>query len=247
MALIHENSEAQERHAALCAAALLSLLAVTWYIYVPAISGFFLLDDFDNLSALKAGVTDLPSLAHFLSIGNAGPLGRPLSKLTFLIDDNAWPSDPAAFKRTNIFLHMLCVVIAFAALRRLLSTVWTHRAACNAALAVAALWALHPLNMSTVAYVVQRMTILATLFILSGILAHVAIRQSERISVRWQLALASASMAFFTGLAAYSKETGVLLPVYILALEATVLRSSDNDHEPSNGGVAPSRLLQPHC
>jgi hypothetical protein len=77
-------------------------------------------------------------------------------------------------------------------------------------LLAAALWLLHPLFVSTVLYVIQRMAMLSALFTLLAMLAYVHGRMSwgrgERTRAAWLLA----SVPIATVLAALSKENGVL-------------------------------------
>jgi hypothetical protein len=72
------------------------LLVAAWMVYQPAIEGPFLLDDYDNLGLLSNNIDSLGGLNYYLSHGNAGPLGRPIAKLSFLLDDNAWPSEASS-------------------------------------------------------------------------------------------------------------------------------------------------------
>lgn len=182
-----------------------------------------MLDDFDNLSALEVNVTDRQSLIAYLETGKAGPLGRPISKLSFLLDDNAWPSHPENFKRTNLLIHLLVGILIFAALRIILKIYFEKHTSDLLALFVTALWLTHPFQVSTVSYVVQRMTQLSSLFIVTGVITHLYIRTRFQKPQPEHVALLTASLIGFTLLASFSKENGVLLAVYLLTLEATVL------------------------
>ncbi|WPL18324.1 hypothetical protein Thiowin_03395 [Thiorhodovibrio winogradskyi] len=213
-------------HQLFVAVIFVGILGVVWVTYQPAIPGAFMLDDFDNLGALgKSPVESWSSLLTYLAIGNAGPLGRPLSKLSFLINDNAWPSHPASFKQTNLFIHLLIGVLVFAISRLLLKPFVAQNAGDWIAIVATSLWLLHPLQVSTVMYVVQRMTQLATLFVLAGVAGHVMIRtQINNIETRYLLLL-TLSVIVFTILAMLSKESGVLLPLYLFVIEFTLLSS----------------------
>ncbi|WP_152438647.1 MULTISPECIES: tetratricopeptide repeat protein [unclassified Marinobacter] len=212
-------------HSVMVSTAFCVLLALTWFVYQPGLSGPFFLDDFDNLSALEGGVESVGDLNHYLSIGNAGPLGRPVAKLSFLLDDNNWPSNPEDFKKTNLLIHLLVGIIGFIALRVLGRQLLKDSSANWIALAATAIWLVHPMQVSTVLYVVQRMTQLSALFSLLGIAAHLFLRMRYPEPRIFQLALLSGSLGLFTLLAILSKESGALLPVYILVIEATILAS----------------------
>jgi hypothetical protein len=206
------------------ALAFVLMLFTTWISYQPAIQGPFLLDDFDNLGALSYGVNNQASLHNYLATGNAGPLGRPLAKLSFLLDDQAWPSDPAPFKRTNLLIHLLCAVLLFVALRQLLRMAGHPTSADAIALFITALWALHPFNVSTVMYVVQRMAQLSAMFILAGIGLHLWLRSRDFASEWARVILLSISLVACGLCSALSKESGVLMLMYLLAIEGILLK-----------------------
>ncbi|CAI8832807.1 tetratricopeptide repeat protein [Methylocaldum szegediense] len=205
------------------------LLTLTLVVYWFGLKGPFLFDDFANLPALAdfGGIRDFQSLRLFLLNGIAGPTGRPLSLLSFLIDDNAWPSDPWHFKYTNLMFHLLngCL-LSWLTFRIFKFRGRSDAAAGWIALFIGSFWLLHPLNVSTVLYVVQRMAMLSTLFVLTGLLVYVRGRtllaEARPSAYLWMTAGIG-----FTVLATLSKENGALLPVLALALEYTVLSSAD--------------------
>src|SRR6185437_2183905 len=91
------------------ALALAALLALTWWVYHPGLSGDFLFDDFANLPAIGATgpVDNWATFWRYITSGNADPSGRPLTLLTFLIDARDWPASPYPFKVTNVILHLI--------------------------------------------------------------------------------------------------------------------------------------------
>jgi len=107
--------------ALLSCAALVALLAATWLIYSPGLSGGYLFDDYANLPAIGATgpVDNGATLARYLTSGTADPTGRPLTLASFLIDARDWPADPRAFKITNVLLHLLNGALLYAVLLRL--------------------------------------------------------------------------------------------------------------------------------
>lgn len=199
-----------------------AILFATIGSFWPALSGPFLLDDFNNLEPLSAagGVTDWATFQQFVFGGRAGPTGRPLALLSFLINDYTWPSDPWGFKYTNLLIHVLngCLVFIFSSqIAGLLHS--SKKAAYLSALAACALWLLHPLLFSTVMLVIQRMTELMMTFSLLGLIAYLAGR--KRLSTHPSSAYIqmSISIVVFGALATLSKENGALLPLYVLIIE----------------------------
>ncbi len=215
-----------DRHSLLISLFLLTTLLTGWIVFAPGLNGPFMLDDFDNLGALEVGVTDFQSFDQYMSRGNAGPLDRPISKLTFLLNDNAWPSDPESFKRTNILIHLLLGVVLFALLRLVGRKVTSSSGADWVAVFATALWLLHPFQVSTVLYAVQRMTQLSALFIVIGVVVHGYLRERDHAMELKTLILLSLNLGGFMLLAAFSKENGVLLPVFIAVLELTILANN---------------------
>lgn len=192
-------------------------------IYWPGLNGGFLFDDQPNLSAMGdlGGVTNWESFQAFVLSGGAGPTGRPLSLISFLLDDNTWPSHAPWFKKTNLLIHILCGLLlcwATLLLLRNLRSVSESQAQWIAVLACA-FWILHPYMVSTTLYVVQRMAQLATLFCLAGIALYLYARlQLAKESWRAYI-LMSLAVGIGTLLAVLSKENGALLPLLILVIE----------------------------
>lgn len=200
----------------------MALGLVLLLIYRPGLSGGFLFDDFANLPALGryGPVVDFNGLLRYLTSGIADPSGRPVAMLSFLLDANDWPAEPWSFKRTNLVIHVLNALTLYVVLLRLGILAGLREAAARDASALAAaLWALHPLWVSTVLYVVQRHAMLATLFVLLGVWTWLAAQQrfcAGRNRAGWALALAS--VLGFGTLAGLSKPNGFLLPLLLLVL-----------------------------
>lgn len=203
------------------AAFFLVLLAALWLLW-PGTGGGFLFDDYPNLQPLKelGGIHDLDDLRTFVFGGGAGPTGRPLAMLSFLIEDNAWGGNPTSYKYTNLLLHLLngCL-LAWAGL--LLGRLYglSEDRAQQLAVFNAAIWLLHPLFISTVFYIVQRMAILATLFCLAAITGYLhgrlLLQKRPRSAYLWM----GLSIALGTLLGVLSKENAALLPLLILVIE----------------------------
>lgn len=209
----------------------LLMVSLTLIVYWPGLNGPFLLDDFGNLDQLGklGGVRNWETFQLYIFSNNSGVGGRPLSMLSFLLNDNNWPSDPFSFKYTNLLLHLLAGVLLTGLIDRLLRICNPQRNTAHVAyvaLFTAALWLLHPFNVSTTLYVVQRMAILSALFSIAGLLVYVSGRDLLARQPRRAYALMTISVVIFTPLAVLSKENGALLPLLIAILEYTALRYS---------------------
>jgi len=217
---------------------LLCILAATVACYLPGLTGHFIFDDGANIgknSYLKIHSLDAASLWQAASSGSAGLLQRPISTMSFAINHYFTGMDAYYFKLTNLGIHLLNGVLVFLLARLLLGLHLRLRGAADdnmaawVALAVAALWLLHPFNLTGVLYVVQRMTSLAALFTLAGLTLYLYGRKSLLDGKQSGFAAIAVAIFIFTPLAALCKENGVLLPLFMLVIEATLLRWSAPD------------------
>lgn len=194
--------------------------------YSDGLRGPFVFDDYNNIVANKAlfGISDAgDGVLQALLSGNAGPLKRPLSMLSFALNHAATGLDAFYFKLTNLAIHLVNALLVFLVCRRLLEagnligakTAWI-------ALGASVVWMLHPMQLTSVLYVVQRMTSLCATFMLIGTLAYLAARQrmlaGERYSVHLWL-----FVPVLGGLATLTKENGALLFPLLLVIEWTLL------------------------
>jgi hypothetical protein len=204
---------------------LLLALAVT-LVYWPGLFGPLIFDDEPNLAPVGQWIQGQADWRSVVFGNNSGPLGRPVSMASFVA--NAAVSGPSilGFKVGNLLIHLLAGLALFALLRRLFS-----RDPALAGLGVllplvvTAVWLLHPMLVGTVLYVVQRMALLAVLFMVLAVLAYVQGRldlESGR-TLRGH-ALILGAMPALTALAALSKENGLLAPLICLVVEWACFR-----------------------
>lgn len=208
-------------------AALLFILLGTFFTYFGSLNTIFILDDWPNLtplSSLSKQSLSLTALIEFLANNRSGELGRPVSLLSFALQADAWPNNPAAFKAVNLTLHLLNGLAIFLICRRLMRIRSLSETEKNwLPLAVCGLWLVHPIHVCTVLYAVQRMTLLMSFFSLYALVGYLhgretALRQTGK--GYWQMGLS----VFAVGtLAVFSKENGVLIMLYLAALEYTLL------------------------
>ncbi|WP_448509871.1 hypothetical protein [Immundisolibacter sp.] len=157
-------------------AALLGLMLLTALAYWPGLSGPFLFDDSTNIlhnAPLRLGSLAPAELWRAAWSLESGPLKRPLAYLSFALNHYfASGFDAFAFKATNLVIHLLNTLLVAALAWRLGAGALANQAGRRRgfALLAAALFALHPLALSPVLYVVQRMASLSTLFVLAAVL-----------------------------------------------------------------------------
>jgi hypothetical protein len=197
---------------------LLIVCVVAW-AYWPGLQGPLLLDDFSNLASLEK--LDLQrDFAVDIVGGNAsGPLGRPLSMASFVLESLYLDDGVPGQKRLGVFIHLINACLVLLLCLRLLRAAGIRRPMWFAGL-TAGLWLSAPLLLSTTLYVVQRMTLLAAMFSLIALCAYCIARdrnlEGERALRWWLLALASTVCAFL------SKENGLLTLPMMTAIEVFI-------------------------
>jgi len=197
-------------------------------IYWAGLHGPFLFDDFPNLAALDS-IDHLGSwrdLGIYLSQPRSFP-GRPLAMLSFLLQKPSWPHDPFAFKLANLCIHLANGLLVFLLTKRLAGASLTTRPGTDTtwpALLAAAAWLVCPIQLSAILLVVQRMTLLMALFVLLGLIVYLKALFDDRASVWRRGIFMVLGLGACTVLAFLSKENGILLPLYALVLDATLLR-----------------------
>jgi hypothetical protein len=198
-----------------------AVLAVYW----AGLHGAFFFDDGASIltaPGVRLTTFSVEALEQAWFSGGAGPFGRPIAQLTFAINHYFTGFNPFAFKATNLAIHLICGLLVFNLMRRLLAAEtppMTRAQGGRALLAsgvVSALWLLHPIQLLPVLHVVQRMTSLSALFLLASFLLH--IKGRERAG-RAGVAMLVCAWGLFLPLSVLSKETGVLFPAFALAWE----------------------------
>jgi len=201
--------------------ALIPLVTVTYW---PALDNGFQFDDRPNIVLNPAVHAQRPTPEALWRAALESPLARrPLAYVTFALDWWRGAGEPRAFQQTNLALHALNAVLVFALLVEILSAARGHRdrAVVAAALGGSALWAVHPIQVQAVTYVVQRMATMAAGFTLLSVLLYLKGRKSAShpTAVVW---LAASVAAMLVG--AVSKEIAWVTPVLMLLCELAVVR-----------------------
>ena len=85
---------------------------------------------------------------------------------------------------------------------------------------VSLIWAIHPINLTSVLYIVQRMTSLSTLFSLGAVIFYLSARNRWlNHSYSWRVGATFIASIMSLLLALFSKENAVLIPLIILLIE----------------------------
>jgi hypothetical protein len=177
---------------------------------------------------------------------------RPLASLSIALNHYFSGLDPWPMKATNLLIHLLNGVLLYALLRRIAAALRTGTAdilsaseTCSRdgcapvshvpvagqwqrgdwlALFVTTAWLLHPINLTAVLYVVQRMESLAQLFVLLGLLLYLDARQRQSEGRGGSMLRLWIGVPLCTLLGLAAKESAVLLPLFALILELVMFR-----------------------
>ncbi len=221
------------------AAWLMAIITVitAWLIYLPGLHGPFVFDDRVNLieqSQIHITELSLENLSRAAQSSGSGPLGRPIAMGSFAVNYYFAGLNTFAYKTTNLAIHLMSGLLIYLLTMRLLAHVpylQNHTQAFLTqdrrrwlGLAVAAIWLCHPLNVTSVLYIVQRMNSLATLFMLAGLLTYAIGRKQILDGRRLGLLTVFGAVPVFTLLAMLSKENGALLPLLVILIEVFFFR-----------------------
>jgi tetratricopeptide (TPR) repeat protein len=130
---------------------------------------------------------------------------HPLTLLSHMLDVQVFGLEPAGHHAVNLALHVFNVLLLYWLLAATTSQWWPSAL-------VAALFAVHPLNVQTVAWVSERKSLLSTAFWLLALLVHVGYRRQPGRKKYFLLLLLSA-------LALASKPMAVTLPLTLVLLD----------------------------
>lgn len=144
---------------------------------------------------------------------------HPITWLSHALDCQLYGLNPAGHHVTNVLFHVANVLLLFALLRRLTGAFW------RAAL-VAALFAVHPQRVESVAWVAERKDVLSGFFFLLTLLTYAAYAQACQRSDRSRWPAYAAALVFLA-LGLMSKPMLVTTPFVLLLLDVWPLRRVD--------------------
>jgi tetratricopeptide (TPR) repeat protein len=209
------------RHTLLISALLIGITLITFWPLLNC--GFVNLDD-------NFYVTQNPRVAAGLTSENVAWAFQnayygnwaPLTLLSHMLDVQLFGLRPAGHHATNLFLHTLNVLLLFLVLEQMTARTWPSAV-------VAALFAVHPAHVESVAWISARKDVLSTFFALLCLLAYVKyvrrkleIRNpksetSSQFEIRRETWFVLSLVLFALGL--LSKSMVVTLPFLLLLLD----------------------------
>lgn len=184
-----------------------ALAFMTLVVFSPVWTHEFLLYDdtmyVTNNAVVGAGLTWRGVIWAFTTTFTGN--WHPLAWLSHMADVEAFGMVPRWHHLVNLILHVINAVLLFLVLRAMTGALW--RSAM-----VAALFAVHPLHVESVAWVAERKDVLSAMFWMLALAAYLGYTRRSG-AVRY----AAVALAFFLGLLA--KPMVITLPFVLLLLD----------------------------
>ncbi len=145
---------------------------------------------------------------------------HPVMWLSLLLDYQLWGLRPMPYHVTNLLLHVLNTMLVVVYVERLLRAVSSlvERERYAVALAVGIVFAIHPLQVESVAWIAERKTLLCAAFILASLYAQVKLAERPSGGGWWW------AMNGWFALALLSKPMAIPLPAIMLGIDWYPLR-----------------------
>ncbi|PYJ11486.1 MAG: hypothetical protein DMF06_02275 [Verrucomicrobia bacterium] len=204
------------------------LIAITWIVFGQTRHFDFInFDDSDYVyknQEVMRGLTFGGIAWAFTHLHAAN--WHPVTWISHMLDCQLYGLNPAGHHLTNVAIHTAAVVLLFRVLRRMTGALWLSAF-------VAAVFAIHPLRVESVAWIAERKDLLSGLFFVLTITAY--FRYTRKPSLR------SYGLVFLSlALGLMSKPMLVTAPFVLLLLDYWPLHRMAT---PDGGGNTPVRLI----
>ncbi len=196
--------------------ALLALLAVTFCIYIPSLSGEFVIDDVIFIQD-NPYIKDIRQVSRYFTKGlwensalevNTEAMYRPMNLAPFLLGHALWGAHPVGYHALLLLLHLANICLVYVLVHTL------TKSSIAAATFGAAVFALHPTRVESVAWISGGIDPLVTLFLLIAFVAHLFFVAGDKSEKQWRYLVLT---LFSFQLALWSKEAAIIFPLIIVA------------------------------
>ncbi len=208
------------------------ILLTTFLVYLPAMNGAMLWDDDSHVT--RPELQSITGLYRIWFEPGATQQYYPLLHSAFWLEHKLWGDSVLGYHIVSVLWHMLAVTLAYWNLKKL---------KIPAHLLVAAIFALHPVMVESVAWISEQKNTLSTVFYLGAMLAYLKFDGSRRGS-HYLLALGLFTLALLTktatvtlppalliiawrqrGSLSWRRDVRPLVPFFVLGAAAGVLTS----------------------
>jgi len=210
----------------------IALVLLTWILYAQVSHFDFVnLDDDDYVASnvhVQAGLTW--DTLRWAATSREASNWHPLTWISHSLDWGLFGGNPAGHHLTSVLFHSLDVLILFLGLTRV-----TGRS--GRSLVVAALFAVHPLNVESVAWIAERKSVLSAFFFLLALVAYGWYGRKPGLA-RYLMVLGLFILALG------SKPMVITLPCVLLLLDVWPLARVSGWTQPSEVFPAPQRTVR---
>jgi tetratricopeptide (TPR) repeat protein len=213
----------------------LALTVLVWLVFSQTLGHDFINFDDDRYVYENAEVSRGLTLEGFkwLLTHSHASLWHPLTTLSHMIDCQTYGLRPAGHHFTNVLLHNVGAVLLFLALSQLTGSVW--RSAF-----VAAIFAIHPMHVESVAWVAERKDVLSGVFFALTLGAYTRYARAPSVA-RYVM------MSIFVACGLMSKATFVTVPFVLLLLDYWPLErwhgAGSKEHRAQTSSASTSKHL----
>ena len=212
----------------------ITLLILLLAVYSNSFQGDWHFDDFPNIvknSHIQIKSLSLPELKQSITGIYQDRLLRPFSYASFALNYYVGGLNVFGFHLVNFFIHYLSSVFLFLfifnTLKLPLCKNQYENIAYPVALLATVLWSVHPVFVTSVSYIVQRMTSMAGLFYIMSMYFYLKGRMSKTKgkSIGFFIFCALAGMASLL-----TKENAVMLPFSILLFDLLLIQGATKEN-----------------
>ena len=210
----------------------LALLGLTWAVYAPVRGyGFVDFDDPDvivNNAHVNGGLT--AANARWAVTGYSMGHWEPLTWWSLQADVSLWHGRPGPMHVENVLLHAAGSVVLFGLMA-------SATGAVGRSAVVAALFAVHPMHVESVAWITERRDVLSTPLLFAAVWSYVKYVRAGGRRRAWYAAF----LALY-GLSLTAKATGMTLPAALLLVDVWPLRRAEWDRPASWVRLLPEKV-----
>ncbi|MCF6338620.1 MAG: tetratricopeptide repeat protein [Gammaproteobacteria bacterium] len=199
-------------------------------VFASSLGGDFVMDDWPVIKE-NSKITDTKYIPDYFTRGvwantdlaeEAGigghSLYRPVFLLTLNLSYQLWGDSALGYHALNLTLHSINTILVYFLILGFLSPSYRMVAGMSAAI-----FAVHPVHVESVAWIAGMTDPLVSLFLLSGFLLHRRWYQSTSRKKKWIYAI-SAPLCF--ALALLSKETAIFFPLILIIYDVLFQRDT---------------------
>lgn len=198
---------------------ILCIILVGVAVYWGTLEHSFHFDDWPNIENNPNIQLSELSYDNLKTAFNTYLTGRPVAYLSFALNYYFHRLDVRGYHLVNILIHLLTGVLFYSFARetlRLFSGRDDFAQTKYIPLLAALIWLVHPLQVQSVTYIVQRMNSMGAMFYVMALLCYV----KARLSTQNSHTVFFSSISIFAGILAFwSKENTITLPLFIVLYE----------------------------